>query len=234
MPERAPNEPEDERPEAQPSMRDTGAESDEPDQVEGPSEDPDVYLDIPALKVDEISLEVEDLHAHVSLQAEVLDLVKLHVGVDATLGHVALDIKGVEAQAQLKARLDNVAAILDRVLTTIDRNPEILQHVTRGLETATREVAKGTGEAVEEVGRGAGEAVEDVGEGGSQAARAAGRVAGETADDVKSAGARSAPRSAAGKADREQAGRQEERGRRRSSRKMPSTRNRPRKGGGRL
>ena len=45
---------------------------------------PDVYLDVPVLEVDEIDLEVEDLRAHVSLQAEVLDLVKLNVGVDAS------------------------------------------------------------------------------------------------------------------------------------------------------
>ncbi|MYW43568.1 hypothetical protein GT346_09540, partial [Streptomyces sp. SID161] len=84
---------------------------------------PDVYLDVPVLKVDEIDLDVEDLRAHVSLQAEVLDLLKLNVGADVSLGRVHLGISGVEAQAQLKVRLDNVALIIDRVLTTLDRNP---------------------------------------------------------------------------------------------------------------
>ncbi|QIZ39884.1 hypothetical protein FDZ84_30220 [Saccharopolyspora sp. ASAGF58] len=129
-----------------------------------PNEQADVFLDIPVLKVDEISLEVEDLRARVSLQAEVLDLLKLNVGVDAALGRVALEIKGVEAQALLKVRLDNVAAILDRVLKTIDRNPQILEHVTRGVESAAKGVGEGAGEAVKQVGRGAGEAVEEVGE----------------------------------------------------------------------
>src|SRR3954454_21945572 len=73
------------------------------------SVEPDVLLDVPLLKVDEIVLDVEDLRARVSLQAEVLDLLRLNVGADVALGSVHLDIKGVEAQALLKVRLDNVA-----------------------------------------------------------------------------------------------------------------------------
>jgi hypothetical protein len=64
---------------------------------------PDVLLDVPALKVEEIHLEVDDLSARVSLQAEVLSLLKLHVGADVRLGRVSLDIKGVDAVAQLKS-----------------------------------------------------------------------------------------------------------------------------------
>lgn len=125
------------------------AEEEPDDYAEGEVVDqgpPDVYLDVPVLNIEEIQLDVQDLRAHVSLQAEVLDLVKLNVGADVTLGSVDLDIKGVEAQAQLKVRLHNVATIVNRVLTTIDRNPEILEQLSRGL-----------GEAVEEVGTGAGE-----------------------------------------------------------------------------
>jgi hypothetical protein len=90
------------------------------------NDEPDVLLDVPELRVDEISLEVDNLHARVSLQAEVLQLLKLHVGVEADLDRVELDIKGVEANALLKVRLDNVARILERVLQTIDDNPEIV------------------------------------------------------------------------------------------------------------
>lgn len=46
--------------------------------------DTDVFLDVPLLKVDEIDLDVEDLRAHVSLQAEVLDLLRLSVGADVS------------------------------------------------------------------------------------------------------------------------------------------------------
>lgn len=155
-----------------------------PDGRPSQSEEPDVYLDIPLLKVDEISFELENLEAHVSLVAQVLDLLKLNVGADAFLGRVNLEIKGVEAQAQLKVRLDNVAVILDRVLTTLDRNPEILRHLAHGVEAAARDIGAGTGTAVGEVGRGAKGAVEDVGRGAGGAVENVGEGAGGAVKDV--------------------------------------------------
>ena len=41
---------------------------------------PTLVLDVPVLNVDEINLEVSDLRAHVSLRAELADLVKINVG----------------------------------------------------------------------------------------------------------------------------------------------------------
>ena len=90
---------------------------------QGRHDEPDVLLEVTELRVDEISLEVEDLTARVSLQANVLDLLNLHVGVDAALGGVQLTIKGVEAEVLLKARLDNVARIIDRVLDDDRQQP---------------------------------------------------------------------------------------------------------------
>lgn len=127
--------------------------------------EPDVLLDVPTLKVEEIELEVEDLEAHVSLQAEVLSLLKLQVGADVSLGRVSLDIKGVEAVARLKVRLDKVEQTIDRVMTTIDNNPQILTDLTRGVGEAAGQMGHGAGEALEEVGGGAGSAVESVGGG---------------------------------------------------------------------
>ncbi|AQU65312.1 hypothetical protein ABZ353_02840 [Streptomyces niveus] len=145
---------------------------------------PDVYLDVPVLNIEEIQLNVQDLRAHVSLQAEVLDLVKLNVGADVTLGSVDLDIKGVEAQAQLKVRLHNVATIVNRVLTTIDRNPEILEQLSRGLGEAVEEVGTGAGGAVKEIGKGTGDAAESVGRGAGAAAENVGEGAGKAVEDV--------------------------------------------------
>src|SRR5215210_1007868 len=85
----------------------------------GMGDDPDVLLDVPVVKVDRIHLELDNLDAHVALKAKVLDLVNLNVGVNAHLGKLRIDIEGVEAQALVKVRLDHVAAIVDRVLTTI-------------------------------------------------------------------------------------------------------------------
>lgn len=89
--------------------------------------DPDVQLDVPKVNVEEIGLEVEDLQVRVSFQAELADLVKINVGLDAQLGEVKLKVKGVEAQAQLKARLDNVRAIFSEVLASLQHNPQFFR-----------------------------------------------------------------------------------------------------------
>jgi hypothetical protein len=59
---------------------------------------PDVVLDVPTLRVDEIELQFDDLKARVALEAHVLDLLRLDVGVAAELRGVSLQIKGVAAQ----------------------------------------------------------------------------------------------------------------------------------------
>jgi len=137
-----------------------------------PREDPDVYLDISSLKVDEIDLELDALKARVALEADVLDLLKLNVGVDAELGHVNLQIKGVEANALLKVRLDNLTVIIDRVMTTIDNNPQILERLVDRV-----------GGTIDELGAGAGRAVGDIGRGAGALAEGAGQVVGELASN---------------------------------------------------
>jgi hypothetical protein len=130
-----------------------------------------VLLDVPVVKVDEIDLEIDDLHAQVAVMAQVQDLVQLSVGVDARLGKVELKIEGVEAQALLKARLHNVSAILERVVTTLDRNPELLSSIGKAVEDVgggAGHMLDETGDAVENVGQGAQGAVQDVGQGAGQ------------------------------------------------------------------
>ena len=127
-----------------------------------PSAEPDVLLDVPQLRVEEIILEVEDLRAHVSVQAEVLNLLRLSVGADVQLGGVHLEIKGVEAQALLKVRLDKVAEIINRVLATIDRNPEIVGQIVGPLGTAAIELEGTAGRTVEEVAGAVGSAAPDL------------------------------------------------------------------------
>jgi hypothetical protein len=149
--------------------------------------EPDVLLDVSDLRVDEISLEVEDLRAQVSLQADVLQLLKLHVGVEAELGRVQLTIKGVEAKVLLKARLDNVARIIDRVMSTIDHNPDMVRQLLERVGETVEEVGTRAGESVGELGRGAGKVAEGAGEGAARIAEGAGRVvkgAGEDAGEA--------------------------------------------------
>ncbi len=128
----------------------------------GQGGEPDVLLDVPQLSVEEIILEVEDLRAHVSLEANVLNLLRLSVGADVQLGRVHLDIKGVEAQAMLKVRLDRVAEIIDRVLSTIDRNPEIVAQIISPLGAAASELTRTAGRSVDEVVGAVGSAAPDL------------------------------------------------------------------------
>jgi hypothetical protein len=167
---------------------------DEQDRV-GP---PDVLLDVPELRIDTIHFELDDLDAHVALKARVLNLVKLNVGIDLHLSRVKLDVKGVEAELVMKARLDHVTAIVDRLMTSLDRNPELV----KGLSRAVSEVGKGAGQAVDktgdaakdigkgaqstlkDVGKGAGEATGDIGEGAGQAVGDVGQGAGQAVGDI--------------------------------------------------
>src|SRR5215211_7051663 len=164
---------------------------------------PDVLVDVPVVNLKGLDFELNDLRAKVSLFAKVLDLVELSVGIDAYLSKVKLTIESVEVQALVKVRLDNLTAILDRVLTTIDRNPQIVEEFASGVGSAVEDVGggagnrvgeganeavsdigSGTGSAVEDVGEGAGEAVEGVGEGAGGAVESVGAGVGEAAGEV--------------------------------------------------
>jgi hypothetical protein len=163
-----------------------------------PAGPPDVLLDVPELKVDSIHFELDDLDAHVALKANVLNLVKLNVGVSVHLTKVKLDVKGVEAQVVLKARLDHVTAIVDRLMTSLDRNPELVKGLSRAVSEigqgagqavdktgdAAKDIGKGAQGALQDVGKGAGEATGDIGQGAGQAVGDVGQGAGQAVGDV--------------------------------------------------
>ena len=109
------------------------------------SRDPDLTLDIPSLGIEELNLDVENLRARVSLHAELADMVKLNVGLEADVDKVKLEAKGVEAELLLKAGLDNVRAILAQALDALDNNPGILEDLLR----TSGETSGGAGRALE-------------------------------------------------------------------------------------
>ena len=109
------------------------------DGQEPDTQEPDVLLDVSDLEVDRISLEVEDLRAHVSILVELANLLNLSVGVDARLDQVKLEIEGVEADVLLKVRLKHIRAILEKALDTIGEHPEILRILARSISRVVRE-----------------------------------------------------------------------------------------------
>src|SRR6266576_102407 len=95
----------------------------------------DVILEIPELSVDSIGLTVADVKAHVALDANAMNLVQVTAGVDVGIKKVQLGIVGVMAEAYLYVDLDNVAKIVNRVVQTLDRNPQILIQVLKTVDT---------------------------------------------------------------------------------------------------
>jgi pyruvate/2-oxoglutarate dehydrogenase complex dihydrolipoamide acyltransferase (E2) component len=108
---------------------------------------PDVFLDSEVVNLNGFNFEVDDLRAKVALFTKVHDLVELSAGIEANLGNAKLTIESGEVQSLLKVRLDNVTAIVDRALTTIDRNPQIVQEIASGVGSG-----RGVGSAVEDGG----------------------------------------------------------------------------------
>jgi len=162
----------------------------------------DVFVDAPVVKVDEIKFEIDDFRAHLALLAEAGHFVQLNAGAAVRLGKVELDIQTVETQALLEVRLGEVTKILSRVLTTLDRNPELLKSVGdalgdvgggahgllgdtgdvvksagKGAESAVRDVGQGAGRGVAGLGQGAQEGVEGLGEGAQQGVEGLGQGA---------------------------------------------------------
>src|SRR5437764_464255 len=100
----------------------------------------DVILEVPELSVDSIGLTVSNVRAHVALDANAMNLVQITAGVDVGIKQVQLGIVGVLAEAYLYVDLDNVAKIVNRVVQTLDRNPQILIQVLKTVDTAVNSI----------------------------------------------------------------------------------------------
>jgi len=123
-----------------------------------------VLLDVPNLEVEKITLEVDSLRAHISVLAELANLLNLSVGADVQLGRVKLEIDGVRAQALLKVRLENVRAILEKALETLGEHPEILENLAQTLSEVLREALRDASSALDNVleGLDVGDTVDEV------------------------------------------------------------------------
>jgi len=118
-------------------------------QAESGQNPPDVVLDIPNLSVEQLTVEVNNLRVNLALDARLANLLHLSAGANATIDNVRIELRGVRAQATLLVRLDNVRAIIERTLQTLDNNPQI---VTQLLSTVDNTVSTVGGVANNTVG----------------------------------------------------------------------------------
>ena len=124
---------------------------------------PDVLLDIPNLSVDELTIEVSNLDAHIALDARLANLLKLTAGADVNIDNVKIQLKGVQAQATLIVRLDNVRAIIERTLQTLDNNPQLVTQLLSTVDNTVNTVGGVANNALPVVGGVANNAVNTVG-----------------------------------------------------------------------
>jgi hypothetical protein len=132
-------------------------------QVSSGGQQPDVLLDIPNLSVESITLEVDNLQVHIALDARLANLLKLTAGADAGIDKVKLDIKGVQATATLVVRLDNVRAIIERTLQTLDNNPQLVTQLLSTVDNTVNTVGGVANNTVGTVGGVANNALGTVG-----------------------------------------------------------------------
>ena len=120
---------------------------------------------VPKVHVGELCVDVERLEAHLALRTQVANLVNLVAGVHVAVDKVKIDIKDVDAECELKVRLENTYNILDRTLTTLDENPQVVEKLLETADSAVQETgeigqeATKPGGAVSELGSGVGDSL---------------------------------------------------------------------------
>jgi YD repeat-containing protein len=128
-------------------------------QISQGQDQPDVLLDIPNLSVDEINIEVNNLQVDISLDARLANLLKLTAGAQASIDQVKIQVKGVQATATLVVRLDNVRAIIERTLQTLDNNPQLVTQLLSTVDNTVNTVGGVANNTVGTVGNIAGTAL---------------------------------------------------------------------------
>ncbi len=113
---------------------------------------PDVLLDIPNLSVEQLTIEVNNLQVDLALEARLANLLHLTAGANARIDNVKIEIRGVRAQATLIVRLDNVRAIIERTLQTLDNNPQIVTQLLSTVDNTVNTVGGVANNTVSTVG----------------------------------------------------------------------------------
>jgi hypothetical protein len=125
-------------------------------QAESGQNPPDVVLDVPNLSVEQLTVEVNNLRLNLALDARLANLLYLSAGANAQIDNVRIDLRGVRAQATLLVRLDNVRAIIERTLQTLDNNPQIVSQLLSTVDNTVGTVGNVANNTVGTVGQVAG------------------------------------------------------------------------------
>jgi hypothetical protein len=121
-------------------------------QAESGQNPPDVVLDIPNLSVEQLTVEVNNLRVNLALDARLANLLQLTAGANAQIDNVRIELRGVRAQATLLVRLDNVRAIIERTLQTLDNNPQIVSQLLSSVDNTVNTVGGVANNTVNTVG----------------------------------------------------------------------------------
>ena len=103
------------------------APSPEPARTEGQASPPDILVEVPKLNLDSLHLVVDSLDAHLYLNARIANLVQFTARADVTVDSLVLDLAGLNAEALVAVRLDNLTQILTQLLATLQRNPALAE-----------------------------------------------------------------------------------------------------------
>lgn len=88
---------------------------------------------MPTLSVGRIELDVDNLQADINLNAAVAGLVSINAGVAVSVQKVNITITDVDANLLLEVRLGHLVDIVNRVFSSLDLNPlliDVLNNVT--------------------------------------------------------------------------------------------------------
>lgn len=113
---------------------------------------PDVLLDVPNLSVEQLTIEVNNLQVDLALNARLANLLHLSAGANARIDNVRIELRGVRAQATLIVRLDNVRAIIERTLQTLDNNPQLVTQLLSTVDNTVNTVGGVANNTVNTVG----------------------------------------------------------------------------------
>ena len=133
---------------------------------------------MPELHVGELNIDVGHLDAQLALRAHVASLLGLIAGVQVSVDDVKIDLKDVDGKAEVKIRLHNTYNILDRTLTTLDEDPEILKGLLETADTAVQKSGRvgnvtQPGGAVRELSSSVGDTIGNIGNTFSSVAKTA-------------------------------------------------------------